>query len=207
MQHLVKEAQILGQKSGDEKLEIHPGEMKRNIMAFCSKKQGTITRWNTGQEGMGASEHIHKGFFITPALMKRKLKWWRRQSGESQVIKQMKKLWKDWHMVGLLPRLQQMRYFWALGSRFRGFYRWQRQSKDVSLRDEIKGKCSIPSASLKSRSRSRLCLHRITPNKEAYKTVFGLRQGGWDESEGSEGCQTVITNANKQTRVQPGGLS
>lgn len=39
----------------------------------------------------------------------------------------------------------------------------------------------------------------MTPNKDAYKTVFGLRRGGWGESEGSEGCQTVITNANKQT--------
>lgn len=58
----------------------------------------------------------------------------------------------------------------------------------------------IPHTSIKiKRSGSGLCLHRIAPKKEAYKTVFGLWQPGWDESEGSEGCQTVITNANKQT--------
>lgn len=44
-----------------------------------------------------------------------------------------------------------------------------------------------------------MCLPRIAPKKEAYKTVFGFWQRGWDESEGSEGRQTVITNANKQT--------
>lgn len=43
------------------------------------------------------------------------------------------------------------------------------------------------------------CFYRTAPNKDARKTVFWLWHCGWDMREESEGCQTVITNANKQT--------
>lgn len=68
-------------------------------------------------------------------------------------------------------------------------------------------KCSIPSVSLESkRSGSGLCLHRITTNKEAYKIVFGLWQGGWDQSERSKGGQNRNHKCKQTNRVQPGGL-
>lgn len=111
-QQSVKEAKRSPQKTGEGKLEIHPGEMRRKYHGFLFKEtEAPSVEGMWARRAWGLLEQIHEGFF-SPALMKRNLRWWRRQSGQIQVIKQMKKLRKDWHVMGSVPRLQQMRYFW-----------------------------------------------------------------------------------------------
>lgn len=96
MQHSVKEAKRLGHKNGEGESEIHPGEMRRKYHGFLFKETEALSvggMW--ARRAWGLLGQIHEGFFSSAAVMKKKLRWWRRQSGYSRVIKQMKKLRKD----------------------------------------------------------------------------------------------------------------
>lgn len=77
---------------------MHAGEMRRKYRGFLFKEtEAPSVEGMWARRAWGLLEHIQEEFFcfFSPALMKRKLRCWRRQSGSSQVIKQMKKLQKD----------------------------------------------------------------------------------------------------------------
>lgn len=152
MQHSLKEAKRLGHNKGVGMSEIHPGEMRRKYHSFLFKETEVEGMW--ARRAWGLLGQIHEGFFSSAAMMKRKLSWWRRQSGYSRVIKQMKKTVKRLTHGGTASNSAADAVSPALGSGLCSF-----EESGVSLTEKIKVERSISPTSIKSKDPDLFCVY------------------------------------------------